>query len=273
MGWFDDNPAPGGFAAPGYNPAPPPGITFGQGGTAYQQFLASQQSSPLAGMTVNPQGSGSTTAITEPGWTPGYNPLTPYQGGTGATGGGGQAPPYVNMSDPVQAFVWQGFQSKGVTPRDAGDFQYWVDNVNRTGGLTDQNKGYWTSRFAQPNGGLGDYGNGSPQGGGASGGFGGGNGQYQGGPFQMPSLEEAQNSPGYQFALQQGLRGVESSAAAKGTLLTGGTLKALQGYGTGLADQTYGNVFSRALQANTQNYNQLYGLAGLGVNAATGAAG
>ncbi len=116
---------------------------------------------------------------------------------------------------------------------------------------------------------------GGTDGGGQAGGFGSlnFNSPYQ--TFNAPSLEDARNSPGYQFALQQGLQGVERSAASKGTLLTGGTLKALEGYGTGLADQTYGNLFSRALQSNQTNFgndlqtNQtrtgnLYNLAALG---------
>jgi hypothetical protein len=82
--------------------------------------------------------------------------------------------------------------------------------------------------------------------------------------FQPPSLADAENSPGYQFALQQGLKGIENSAASRGDLLTGGTLKTLQGYGTGLADQTYQNVFNRALQTQQTQFGDLYNLASLG---------
>lgn len=183
---------------------------------------------PTQAETLTAQGSGGSGG----GW---FTQNQPQQGGStpGGTAAGGSAPSYVNMSDPVQAFVWQGFQQKGVTPRDQGDFQYWVDAVNKTGGITDAgNKGYWTNRFQQQQGGIGDYGQGS--GGGGNGGLG-------------DPLSTLQNTPGYQFALQQGLRGVQSSAAAKGTLLTGGTLKALQGYGTGLADQTYQSSVRNAL--------------------------
>lgn len=199
------------------------------------------------------------------GW---FTQNQPPQGGSAGGANTSNAPSYVNLSDPVQAFVWQGFQQKGVTPRDQGDFQYWVDAVNKTGGITDAgNKGYWTNRFQQAQGGIGDYGTGS---GGSVGGLMGGS--SGGGPFTAPSLEDAQNSPGYQFALQQGLQGIQRSAAARGTLLTGGTLKALQQYGTGLADQTYGNVFNRALQTNTTNFGHLYDLSKLGVDASQGAA-
>ena len=57
--------------------------------------------------------------------------------------------------------------------------------------------------------------------------------------------EALRGTPGYQFAFSEGQRGIQSSAAARGTLLTGGTLKALAQYGTGLADQTYGEAVNR----------------------------
>jgi len=53
--------------------------------------------------------------------------------------------------------------------------------------------------------------------------------------------------PGYQFAFTEGQRAVQTSAAARGTLLTGGTLRALTRYGTGIADQNYGNMVNRFL--------------------------
>jgi hypothetical protein len=51
--------------------------------------------------------------------------------------------------------------------------------------------------------------------------------------------------PGYEFAFGQGQRAVQTSAAARGTLLTGGTLRELARYGTGIADQLYGNTVNR----------------------------
>jgi hypothetical protein len=86
-------------------------------------------------------------------------------------------------------------------------------------------------------------------------------------PFSGLSASEFQQSPGFQFAMDQAMRAVQSSAAAKGTLLTGGTLKALQGYATGLANQDYQNAFQRALQTHQTQYNDLYNLANLGLGA------
>lgn len=47
------------------------------------------------------------------------------------------------------------------------------------------------------------------------------------------------NNPGYQFALDQGLQGINRAAAAGGNLASGNTLAAAAGYGTNLANQYY----------------------------------
>ncbi len=97
--------------------------------------------------------------------------------------------------------------------------------------------------------------------------------------FRAPTAEEAMNSPGLQFAIQQGQKGIENSAAAKGTLLTGGTLKDLSAYGTGAALQGYGDAYNRAVgeygiaqnnfYANQDRpFQKLYNLSSLGAGAA-----
>jgi hypothetical protein len=68
--------------------------------------------------------------------------------------------------------------------------------------------------------------------------------------------------PSYGFRFAEGQKALERSAASKGTLLTGGTLKALAQYGQGLASTEFGNIFGRNLS-----------LANLGLNAAGQAAG
>jgi hypothetical protein len=73
---------------------------------------------------------------------------------------------------------------------------------------------------------------------------------------------QAGMDPSYGFRFAEGQKALERSAASKGTLLTGGTLKALAAYGQGLASTEFGNIFNR-------NYQ----LAGLGLNAAQSAAG
>lgn len=74
--------------------------------------------------------------------------------------------------------------------------------------------------------------------------------------FQAPSLQQAQQEPGYNFALQQGTNALTNSAAASGNLLTGNTGEALQQYGQNLGEQNYQNVYNRALQQYQLGYNQ-----------------
>lgn len=64
-------------------------------------------------------------------------------------------------------------------------------------------------------------------------------------------------APGFQFRISEGQKALERSAAARGTLLTGGTLKAITRYGQDFASNEYNN-----------RYNQLYNLSNLGLNAA-----
>lgn len=61
------------------------------------------------------------------------------------------------------------------------------------------------------------------------------------------SLAAFTSSPDYQFALDQGTQAMQRSAAAGGTLVSGGQLKAGQEFGQGLATQQYGNYFNRLL--------------------------
>jgi|GEM_PF-1649192 len=76
------------------------------------------------------------------------------------------------------------------------------------------------------------------------------------------ALNDYLNSTGYQFTKQQGLDAVTQSKAASGLLGSGATLKALDAYGAGLADQ-YGQQYEGNLQ----------GLANTGQSAASGLAG
>ena len=72
--------------------------------------------------------------------------------------------------------------------------------------------------------------------------------------FRRPSFDDALNEPGYQFRLGGGASALERSAAARGTLRTGGTLKDIMEYGQNFAAQEYGNVFNRALNVYDREY-------------------
>jgi hypothetical protein len=62
--------------------------------------------------------------------------------------------------------------------------------------------------------------------------------------FHAPTADEARQFPGYQFALEQGLQGIDRGAASNGTLLTMGNQKDRSQFATGLADQTYQNLYN-----------------------------
>lgn len=93
--------------------------------------------------------------------------------------------------------------------------------------------------------------------------------------FSAPSASDAAATPGYHFTLDQGLKSVQNSAAARGLGTSGAALKGAANYATGLADSTYNDVFNRALQTFNTNYssaannaNRLLCVVGNGQNAA-----
>ena len=92
--------------------------------------------------------------------------------------------------------------------------------------------------------------------------------------FDASNLE---NTPGYQFTMNQGLKSLANMNAAKGLGLSGAQQKGALEYATGLADNTYGQQYQRALQQYTTNYgiandmySRLMGLTAMGQNSAAG---
>ena len=67
-----------------------------------------------------------------------------------------------------------------------------------------------------------------------------------------------QADPGYAFRLSEGMKALDRTAAARGGLLSGSTLKGAQRYGSDLASQEYQNAFNR-YQANRSAQEQAYG--------------
>jgi len=55
------------------------------------------------------------------------------------------------------------------------------------------------------------------------------------------------SDPSYQFRLQQGNESLQNSAIAKGGLLSGNAMKAIQGFGQDMASQEYQNEFQRRM--------------------------
>ena len=83
-------------------------------------------------------------------------------------------------------------------------------------------------------------------------------------PFGM---KQFQQDPGYAFRMQEGMKALERSAAARGGLLSGGMLKGAQQYGQGLASQEYMNAFNRYQAERNAQLNPLQSLAGVGQTA------
>lgn len=54
-----------------------------------------------------------------------------------------------------------------------------------------------------------------------------------------------EEDPGYQFRRQQGMEGIQNSAASRGNLGSGATLKALAQFNSGLASQEYDKAYGR----------------------------
>jgi hypothetical protein len=67
-----------------------------------------------------------------------------------------------------------------------------------------------------------------------------------------------QADPGYAFRLSEGMKALDRTAASRGGLLSGATLKGAQRYGSDLASQEYQNAFNR-YQANRATQEQNYG--------------
>lgn len=77
---------------------------------------------------------------------------------------------------------------------------------------------------------------------------------YQG-TFQAPTGLTEQNDPGYQARLNLGQQAMDRSAAARGGVLTGGTAQAENQAAQDYASNEYGNVYNRALDNFSTNYN------------------
>jgi hypothetical protein len=80
-------------------------------------------------------------------------------------------------------------------------------------------------------------------------------------PFGM---QQFQQDPGYAFRMSEGMKGLERSAAARGGLLSGATLKGIQRYGQDMASQEYQNAFNRYGIERERRLNPLQSLAGVG---------
>ena len=80
-------------------------------------------------------------------------------------------------------------------------------------------------------------------------------------PFGMTQF---QADPGYGFRMSEGMKALERSAAARGGLLSGATLKGIQRFGQDLGSQEYQNAFNRYQTERAARLQPLQSLAGVG---------
>jgi len=81
-------------------------------------------------------------------------------------------------------------------------------------------------------------------------------------PYTLPTEAELRASPGYQARLDAATQAQQRSAAARGSVLSGGSQIELQRTGQDYASNEYGNLVGQTLGARAQNvgeYNNLVG--------------
>lgn len=79
-------------------------------------------------------------------------------------------------------------------------------------------------------------------------------------------------APNYQFGLQQGQGAVNAGANATGGMVSGNALQGLNQFNQNYAQNAYQNAFNNYQAQQTNIYNKLAGISGIGLQGATGAA-
>jgi len=74
--------------------------------------------------------------------------------------------------------------------------------------------------------------------------------------------DKFKTDPGYAFRMAEGMKALERSAAARGGLLSGATLRGTQRFGQDLASQEFTNAFNRYQAERTGTLNPYQALAG-----------
>lgn len=89
-----------------------------------------------------------------------------------------------------------------------------------------------------------------------------------GGELARPfTMKDYQADPGYAFRVSEGMKALDRTAAARGGLLSGATLKGAQRFGQESASQEYQNAYNRYVQNQQTQRNALANLAGIGQTA------
>ena len=92
--------------------------------------------------------------------------------------------------------------------------------------------------------------------------------EAKGGLLERFDAEKFEKDPGYEFVRDEGERAVERSAAARGSVLSGSTLKALTRFNQGLAAQQYQQAYERDIGERKFGVETLAGVSRMGQQAA-----
>lgn len=228
-----------------------------------------------------------------------YTAQATSQGGGGGIGGSAGGPGLVQMSNGVPTMNQQLYQSNPaykaawdqVAAANQARFGTGYTTASDPNQLSQELQQYLgpqgLASINQTTGTAGTFQPGTVYGG-ATGGFSGATGQFDPNSFGGQAKQNLSNlmgfngadptaalraTPGYQFALSQGLQGVENSAAARGMQLSGATLKDLNNYAQGTADQTYQQQLQNAQSIYNTDVGNLMQVAGLGSSNAGTASG
>lgn len=87
------------------------------------------------------------------------------------------------------------------------------------------------------------------------------------------TTDQVLSEPGYQFGLSQGNKNIQGTAAARGGLYSGATLKALNKFGGDYATGRYNDTYNRMETSRTNQFNRFATAAGIGQTANNQVAG
>ena len=89
---------------------------------------------------------------------------------------------------------------------------------------------------------------------------------YFGSLLQNFDADKFEQDPGYQFQQAEGQKAIERQLAAQGKTYSPEAAKALMEYNQGVAAQSYGDAYNRYNADQSNIYNRLAGIAGIGQN-------
>lgn len=85
--------------------------------------------------------------------------------------------------------------------------------------------------------------------------------------LQSFDLDKFHADPGYQFRLDEGQKAIERAASARGQYYDPSTVKALNDYNSNMADQTYNDSYNRYNMDQSNIFNRLAAISGIGQTA------